>query len=156
MTTISTAVINNIINCLKNERNRDSTRKNYHAIWKIFSRFYLSLDNKPDSWEDCLVLFTGYLITKNRKVATVRSYISAIKTVLKEDDIVISEDRFLLNSLVKASRLCNNHVRIRFPVQKQLVHELLRQIDRQFTEAMQPYAQKLFMAMISTTYYGLF
>ena len=99
---ISSSAVAAIVERLKFERNRSFTRRNYHTIWKIFSDFYLRLDERPDNWEDRIVLFTAYLINKNRKVATVKSYVSAIKSVLREDKITISDDRFLLNSLIKA------------------------------------------------------
>ena len=92
--TISTQMIKNIINRIRLDRNGGSTRKNYHTVWKLFNRFYFRLDNKPNNWEDRIILFIGYLINDNKKATTINSYVLAIKTVLKEDDIEISEDRF--------------------------------------------------------------
>ena len=126
--TISSSVVAAIMERLKFERNQSSTRRNYHTIWKIFSDFYLRLDVKPDNWEDRIVLFAAYLINKNRKAATVKSYVSAIKSVLREDNFTISDDRFLLNSLIKACRYRNNQARLHFSIQKPLLLTILRQI----------------------------
>ena len=103
-TTISTVEIRGIMERLSYEHNRSSTRENYHRIWKIFSVFYFKLDEKPTEWEDRILLFAAYLVHNNKKPATVKSYISALKTVLREDKIKISEDRFMLNSLVRACK----------------------------------------------------
>ena len=89
---ISTATIKSIIERLKLERNQSSTRKNYHTVWKIFSRFYLKLDIKPTEWEDQITLFVGYLIDQNKKSSMVKSYVSAIRSVLQEDNITIEEN----------------------------------------------------------------
>ena len=58
-TTLSTHAISNIVDRLKYEGNRGSTRKNYHTIWKIFAQFYANLDTKPNNWEDRIVLFAA-------------------------------------------------------------------------------------------------
>ena len=85
VSTISTKYIKNTIERLRLLRYRNSTRRNYYIIWKAFNKFFLKLDIKPDSWEDRLTLFVGYLIDQNKQSATIKSYISAIKAVLKED-----------------------------------------------------------------------
>ena len=126
---ISTKQIENIVERLKNENNRDSTRQNYHCVWRVFSNFYLTLDVKPNNWEDRIMLFVGYLIENNKKHTTINSYISALKTVLREDGWKISEDHCLLNSLIWACKRPNTSVRLRLPIQKQLLHEILKQID---------------------------
>ena len=152
---ISTKELRDIVEKLKLQGHRDSTRKNYHAIWKIFSsRFYLSLDEKPVNWEDRIVLVSGYLVNDNKCPSTVKSYISAIKTVLKEDNIDISEDRYILNSLTKACRYTNCAVKIRLPIHRDLLHLILKQIDSIFNE--QPYLSILYKSILITGYYGLF
>ena len=69
----------------------DSTRKNYYVVWKLFNKFLMRLDVKPTDWEDRLILFVGHLVNEKRQSAMVRSYVSAIKTVLKDDGYKISE-----------------------------------------------------------------
>ena len=79
---ISTAMINNIINELRNGARRLTTRKNYYSVWKCFNKFYIRLDRKPETWEERLVLFVGYLVEGKKKSQTIKSYISAIRAVL--------------------------------------------------------------------------
>ena len=152
---ISSVAICNIICRLQLERNRDSTRKNYHAIWKLFSKFYFKLDIKPDNWEDRILLFVGYLIENNRQPSTIKSYISALKSVLKDDKIDICEDRFLLNSFIKACKYRNKNVRIRKSIQKHLLKSILCQVDKKFLNDEQPYLATLYVTIISSAYYGL-
>ena len=84
---ISTEAVEQLIEQLKYQHNRDSTKKNYYAIWKVFNQFYLCLDRKPKRWEDRLVLFVGYMINKKCKSSTIRSYICEIKSVLKDVNV---------------------------------------------------------------------
>ena len=155
---ISTETVKSIVQRLKLERNRSSTRRNYHTVWKIFSKFYLRLDTKPTEWEDRITLFVGYLIDQNKKASTVNSYISAIKTVLREDNVRIAEDRFLLSSLTKACKFRNNTATVRFPVHKQLLDTILNKLDSMYLSDIrnQSYLNILYQAMLATAYYGLF
>ena len=156
--TISTASIKMIVDKLSMERNCSTTRNNYHKIWKGFNKFYLRLDEKPSSWEDRLVLFVGYLVDKNRKASTIRSYISAIKSVLREIKIEISEDSYLLNSLTRACKYrTNNKVRIRLPIHKDLLQAILKEIDKKYLiKQNQPYLALLYKTIIASGYYGMF
>ena len=81
---ISTTALEMIVEHLRCQKNRSTTRRNYFRIWRKFNNFILSLDRKPDQWEDRLILFLGYLINEGRKASTIKSYISAIKSVLQE------------------------------------------------------------------------
>ena len=83
-----------------------------------------------------------------------QSYISAIKTVLENAGIKISEDRCLLSSLARACRVVNDKVRTRLPIQKSLLTMLIAKTQEKF--ASQPYLSALFLAMFSTAYFGLF
>ena len=155
--TISTSSLKNIIDKLKRERNRSSTRKNYYCVWKKFNEFFIKLDEKPSSWEERLTLFVGYLIENNCKSGMVRSYVSAVKAVLKDDGEEINENTFLLNSLTRACRITNDHVRTRLPIRKGLLKELVIEIDNVYNvKQMQPYLAKLFKALFVTAYFGLF
>ena len=116
---ISTMEINMIIEDLQHNQHRDSTRRNYLAVWKLFNEFFVRLDNKPSHWEDRLNLFVGYLVKNNRRSAMVKSYISAIKAVLNMNNIRIEEDRYLLASLVKVCRLKNDCIKTRLPIQRE-------------------------------------
>ena len=150
---ISTAEIKNIIECLRYQQYRDTTKKNYYTIWKIFSNFFIKLDQKPMEWADRLTLFVGYLIENRHQSSTVKCYILAIKAVLKDCDIEVRQDQYLLSSLTRACRLCNDQVRTRLPIQKGLLGIILRQIDIKWPS--QTYLAALYKAIFSTMYYGL-
>ena len=56
----------------------------------------------------------------------VQSYISAMKAVLKMNDIDVSEDQYLLASMTRASKLKNDKIRTRLPIQKGMLTVILR------------------------------
>ena len=152
---LSMHTIRNIIENLRLKQHRSSTKKNYYAVCRLFNHFFIRLDKKPNNWEDRITLFAGYLIDNNKKVTTVKSYILAIKAVLKDDNIDINEDRYLLNSLTKACVYQNNHIRTRLPIRKNLLHLLFSKLETIF-QSEQVYLVKMYRALFSTTYYGLF
>ena len=154
---ISTQDIKDIVKRLLHQQHRNSTRKNYYTIWKVFSDFFIRLDDKPANWEDRLTLFVGFLIENKRQSSTVKSYISAIKSVLREDNIKLDEDTYLLSSLTKACKLQNDQICTRLPIQKGMLGLILRQIDAHYRDALQPqpYLAILFKTLFSTMYYGL-
>ena len=86
----------------------DSTKRNYYSVWKNFNAFFVRLDRKPSTWENCLTLYIAYLIDNQKRSQTIRSYISAIRSVLREDGFVLNEDKFLLASLTRACKLKND------------------------------------------------
>ena len=101
---------------LCHKANRDSTEANYYTVWKLFNKFFLKLDVRPKSWEERLVLFVGFLVDQNKKSTKIRSYISAIKSVLASVKVILNEDKYLLNSLIKACRLKNDVMRVYLPI----------------------------------------
>ena len=94
-----------LIEKLKSQHHQDTTRQNYYTVWKLFNKFYLRLDVKPNTWEDRILLFTAHLIDTKKQSSTVKSYISAVKAVLQEDGYEIDENKFLLASLTQACKL---------------------------------------------------
>ena len=92
---------------------------------------------------------------EHKKSTTVRSYVSAIKAVLMEDGIKISEDAYLLKSLTKACKLCNDRVRIRLPIHQGLLNILLKEIQKMFESNGQQYLNVLYQALFCSAYYGL-
>ena len=85
-----------------------------------------------------------------------KSYVSAIKAVLKEDGVTINEDQFLLNSLTRACKLKNDTIRTRLPIQKGMLYLITKQTDMHFSEKGQMYLLKLFKALFATAYFGMF
>ena len=156
-TTLSTSDIEAIVEKLSAEQYRDSTRHTYHRIWKLFNRFFIRLDFKPKNWEQRLILFTGYLVNEGLKSSTVKTYISAIREVLRELRIPISQDNYLISSLTKACRLKNDVVVQRFPIHKGVLKLLLTELSNLYagTRDQQPYLESLYKAIYSTAYYSL-
>ena len=76
--TISTEELHRIIDTLKSNRLRDSTRQNYYCVWKQFNKLFLKLDHKPGTWEERITLYVGFLIDQGKHSQTVRSYVSAL------------------------------------------------------------------------------
>ena len=101
---ISTVEMLNLIEQLKLQRHRSSTARNYYGIWQNFNNFIIKLDVKPNNWEDRIFLYVAYLIHNNRRSATIKSYILAIKAVLFGGGITNHEDSTLLSALTRA---CN-------------------------------------------------
>ena len=152
---ISTAAVQAIVDKLKWEQHRSSTKRAYYSVWKTFNQFYVQLDVRPKIWEDRLTLFVAYLINKNRKSGTIKSYVSAIRAVLMEIGEKLNEDRTLLCVLTKACHLQNVQVHTRLPIRKPLLTCMLRKIPLVF-QAPQPYLVTLYKAILSTAYFGLF
>ena len=152
---ISTKNLENYVVKLKNNRNRNSTKKNYYSVWRTFNEFFIKLDRKPPTWEERLILFVGFLVSKQRKSTTIKSYISAIKSVLADDGVMLNEDRFLLGSLTRACRLINDKVRTRLPIQKGILNILIKTCLQHFNQISQPYLGSLHSALLMAGYFGL-
>ena len=157
---ISSKELKRIIHKLELSRLRSLTRQNYLNIWRIFNNFILQLDRKPDNWEDRLLLFVGYLVKEEKQSQTIKSYISAVKAVLKENRIRLNEDKYILSALTRACKLENDIVLLRFLIHKQLLAVLLKGINRKFigkkAGSQQPYLATLYNALFTTAYFGMF
>lgn len=68
-------------------------------------------------------------MSDKKRPKTVRSYISALKTVLRKDGLGVSEDTYILNSLVHACKYQNDTVN-QIAYQKAIV-EQIAQTNRQ-------------------------
>ena len=101
-----------------------------------------------------LVLFVTFLIDKGRQSSTVKSYISAIRALLRDDGYCLNEDKMLLQSLTRACRLTNDQVHTRLPINVKLLEVLLFELHRLFMN--QPYLCVLYKAIFAIAYYGLF
>ena len=78
-----------------------------------------------------------------------------IKVVLKEDNVKISEDEYLLSSLVRACKLKNDQIQTRLPIQKGLLGLLIKEVDKHFMKLNQPFLNILYKTLLLTTYFGL-
>ena len=140
---------------LQTECYRDSTRKSYYGIWKSFNHFILKLDRIPCTWDQRLVLYVAFLIDCGRKSSTIHSYVSAIKALLLEDGIELSEEQYKLTSLIKTCKLKNDKVQTRLPIHKSMLNILLLTTARYFDNAGQLFLGKLYGALFASAYYGL-
>ena len=152
--TISTASVRAMVDKLKNYKRCNSTNKLYLSVWRSFNEFFIRLDSKPRSWEERLVLFVGYLVNKKTRSSTVASYISVIKAVLRDDGVILNEDKYLLSVLTKASRVINDKVKTRLPINKGVLSLIIKSIDDMFYN--QPYLDRMYKALFITAYFGLF
>ena len=114
------------------------------------------MDRRPQSWEDRLIIYITHLIKIGRASQTISSYISAIKAVLRAEDIFILDNSYELAALVKACKLKNDEIHIRLPIQRNLLHLLVDKIKNRLLEKSQEYLSLLYTAIILTGYHALF
>ena len=151
--TISTASMKQILDKLKSNSCRKSTKDNYLGTWRRFNKFVIKLDVKPAKWEDRVSLFIAQLITEGKQSSSIKSYVSAIKKTLINDGYPWDDSLILLTTLTRACRLENDRVRTRLPIQCGLFELLLFEIQREFHA--QPFLDMLYKAMFALGYYGL-
>ena len=145
--------MNALIDQLLGQTVRKSTSHNYHSIWKQFNNFFICLDYMPDDWEHRTAMFCAYLIDKGNQSATVKSYVSAIKTILKADKYDWKDGKIWLNSLIRVCKISNDTLHCHLPIHKGLLEMILFEIPRIYPE--QEYLCKLYQAIITLGYYGL-
>ena len=139
---------------LENRQTRTSTSDNYLTVWRQFNQFLIRLDRIPSSWEDRVSLFCAHLIEdKEVQSSTLKSYISAIKHMLKLVHYEWKDERIWLHALVRSCKIKNDRVATRLPIQFDLLEELLFEIEREYPT--QPYLKILFQAIFAISYYGL-
>ena len=142
-----------IMDKLKNFKNKNSTKKVYLSIWRKFNNFVIKLDRIPRTWEERVGLYIAHLVYHGAQSSTVKTYISAIKSILIDDDYQWDQSKILFSTLTRACRLINDRVRMRLPIKKCLMELLLHQISLIFD--IQPYLKVLYQCMFCFAYYGL-
>ena len=152
--TILSVAMRNILEKLKFERHRSSTRSQYYCVWKLFNDFFLKLDEKPSSWTDRLNLFVAYLALCKKKSTTIKSYASAIKAILFQSGVRINGDREKINSIAQACKLNTDVCRVRLPIRKGLLTLILDETDKIY--ANNHYNSVLYRTLFITAYFGLF
>ena len=151
---ISATRIQNILLNLNGMKYRKSTCDNYLGIWRSFNKFLILLDFKPETWEERTALFLAHLIDNGVKSATVKSYLSAIKSVLKDDKYDWDESRVLFSSITRACKYKNDQLTVRLPITGGLLEILLFELERVFPK--QGHLECLYKAMFALAFYGLF
>ena len=124
------------------------------TVWRQFNRFLLKLDFMPKSWEERAALYGAYLVESGIQSATLKSYMSVIKSWLIDDNYKWNQDEILLNTLTRCCRMLNDMVKTRLPIHKYLLEMMLFKIERMF--GTQPYLQTMFKAFLILSYYRLF
>ena len=125
------------------------------SIWRQFNKFLIRLDFLPEFWEDRVAAFAAYLIDFVKvQSSTLRSYISAIKHMLRCEDYEWCESRVWLGSLIRSCKLTNDVPSTRFPIHYKLLEIILFEVQQKLAST-QPYLESLYMAIFMLSYYGL-
>ena len=127
----SSNAISMLVDSLKSQQNRASTNKTYLAVWRKFNAFLLNLDKMPGNphqWEYRTVLFVGYLIESGIQSSTIKSYVSAIKRTLLNDNYDWKDQVVQLNSLTRACKLKNDVLYTHLPIHCSLLEHILFEI----------------------------
>ena len=132
------------------------TKLNYLGIWRHFNQFLMRLDVVPEKWEDRVVLFCTHLVEQGRQSSMIKSYISAIKNVLRndDDDYEWNDNILLLNTITKACKVINDQYRERLPIKRHLLEVILFELGVIFS--MQLYLLITYRTLFVLAYYGLF
>ena len=119
------------------------------------NRFLINLDYRGNiSWEEKTALFGAYLVDKGIQSSTLKSYISAIKHMLKQDGYLWDDNKALLCPLIKGCQLENDTVKVRLPIKRGLLEMLLFEINK-FYNSPQPYLEAMYQALFCLAYYGM-
>ena len=143
-----------VIEKLKCTQTRRFTICSYHQIWNQFNSFVLRLDKKPKLWEDRTTLYCASLVENRVKSSTIRSYVSAIRHILKTDGYKWQDNLVLMYILMKACKIVNDCVHHRRPISKNLLEIMLFELERMFFS--QPYLEILYKTLFIIGYFGLF
>ena len=140
----------------KGQQTRASTRETYHKAWRVFNQFLLRLDQsqKDVSWEERVVLFGSHMVNQGIQSSTIKSYFCAIKHILRTDGYSWDDNKAMLSSITKSCKILNDKLLVRLPIRRRLLDLLLFEVQRIFPD--QPYLEKLYLAMLSIGYYGMF
>lgn len=152
---ISLEMFERVVEKLSNDDIQDSTKSMYHSIWCNFNKFLLSFDDLPTTWEDKMVLYATFLADIGNSSATVSSYMSAIRYVLRHDGIEVNNSCCRLSSIIRACKLHNDIVTVHRPIRSGLLRLILDQVDKIFLDNPQPYLSSLYKAIFVSAYYGM-
>ena len=128
--------------------------KNYLCVWRQFNDFIMCLDMIPESWEERTLLFIAHMIEVCKaQSSTVKSYVSAIKRMLIDDNYKWDNNKILLTLLTRACRLINDRLQTRLPIHCGLLEILIFELECTFAD--KEYLKILYRAMLLIGYYGL-
>ena len=141
---------------MKYDKNKKSTKLNYHGIWSNFNKFLVKLDTIPKTWEHRVCLYCSYLVYHcGIKSSTLKSYVSAIKYTLEADGYSWNLDKVLLASFAKTCQSLNDVVKTRLPIGGGLLEIILFEVERKYRQH-QYYLEIMYKHLFSIAYHGLF
>ena len=115
----------------------------------------MKLDSKPKTWERQVALYGAFLVDEGAQSATIKSYFSAIKKLLKQAlDYEFNNNAILLTSIARACRITNDRLKTRLPISGKLLDQILFEIGRMYD--MQTYLSILYKTIFSIAFHGLF
>ena len=135
--------------------NRETTDENYYGIWKNFNHYLLLLDRMPTTWEEKVTLYCAHLIKTGIKSTTLKSYVSAIKSILKSIKYYLNVDKMLMTALTKTCKSKNDRVISKLPIKKGLLSLLIMEVQQKFSKINQPYLELLYKTILLLGYYGM-
>ena len=144
-----------ILEKLKGQSKRESTKKMYLGVWRSFNDFLFKLDKNPDNWEDRTSLFLVHLINKGVQSGTIKTYVAAIKKTLIDDNYDWKDNKIYLNAITRGCRIINDRLKTKMPVHCRLLEMVLFEVKREFGDS-QPFLKVLYLALFALGYYGLF
>lgn len=132
------------------------TRRSYHRTWVRMNKFLSEFDRLPPSWDDRMVLWAVHLADNRKFSATISSYMSAIRHVLAMDGIFVSRSNFQLAMIIRASKIHNDQLYIRLPIQQRLHNRILLHVKEELGQNRgQHYLSVMLRAAFSLAYFGL-
>lgn len=144
-----------VVEKLSNDDIQESTKKMYHSVWCNFNNFLLTFDNLPTTWEDKMVLYAAFLADIGNSSATVASYMSAIRYILRHDGIKICDSSCKLSSIIRSCKLHNDTITVRRPIRAGLLGLILQKLNEIYLFNGQPFLAMLYKAIFVAAYYGL-
>ena len=124
------------------------------SIWRHFNRFLIKLDMRiATSWEEKVALFGAHLTENGLQSSTLKSYFSAIKYILKSDGYEWSDNKAVLNGLIKGCKMVNDQIKIRLPIRRKLLELMLFEVERLYDD--QPYLEYMYKAAFVLAYFAM-
>ncbi len=130
----------------------EKTRSSYVRHYQKFVEFLRRVQPTPTNWEDSLLLFRGHLISEGKSSHTIASYMTGICSRLRLDGVDLRENEYLMKQLHRAAKKKDSE-RIRCPVTKNLLNQILKRVD---LATANDFKASLFKAIFAVAYEGLF
>ena len=128
--TLSAEYLTKLVERLRREKHKSTTRRTYHEAWVNFNDFLIRLDKWPDAWDDRLVLYVAEIMDSMRPSSTIASYVSAVKSVLRDDGVDLGDNSVLLASVLRSCRINNkSESTLRLPIQKGLLQMIIDRFE---------------------------